>query len=54
MIEFGFIYPAFYLVGRAFYIHHSQRALPYLYPLLWLAICIIQRVKRFKESVVGR
>ena len=54
MIEFGFINPVFYFVGRAFYIRHSQRALPYFDPLLWLAICIIQRVKRFKESVVGR
>lgn len=54
MIEFGFIYPVFYFVGRAFYIHHSQRALPCFDPLLRLAICIIHSVKRFKDSAVGR
>ncbi len=38
LIKFGFLYPAFFLVGRALGSHYLQRKLPYGYLLLWLLL----------------
>jgi hypothetical protein len=65
LIKFGFLYPAFFLVGRALGGHYRQAALPHdtfeslryggeIGRLGHAAIRVIRRVKRFKESVVGR
>ncbi|MHB1246694.1 MAG: hypothetical protein ACYCZH_09635 [Sulfuriferula sp.] len=35
IMKFGFLYPAFYLVGRALGTHYLQRKLPYGYIFLW-------------------
>lgn len=35
IMKFGFLYPAFYLVGRALGTHYLQRKLPYGYMFLW-------------------
>ncbi|MHB1174957.1 MAG: hypothetical protein ACYCZJ_07525 [Sulfuriferula sp.] len=35
IMKFGFLYPAFYLVGRALGMHYLQRKLPYGYIFLW-------------------
>lgn len=38
LMKFGFLYPAFFLVGRAFGTHYLGRALPYAYVLLWVLL----------------
>ena len=35
LMKFGFLYPAFFLIGRALGSHFQCRALPYSYLLLW-------------------
>ena len=38
LMKFGFLYPAFFLVGRSLGVHFRQTPLPYGYALLWLLL----------------
>jgi hypothetical protein len=48
LIKFGFLYPAFFLVGRALGGHFLHRPLPYTYVILWLALGIQYLVQYFQ------
>ena len=48
LMKFGFIYPAFYLIGRALSEHYRQRPLPFGYTLLWLWLGVQYAVQYFQ------
>lgn len=54
LIKFGFIYPAFFLIGRALGAHYLGRALPYAYTLLWVLLGLEYLVQFFEVPYLHR
>ncbi len=48
LMKFGFLYPAFFLIGRAMGGHYLKRALPYTYALLWVWLGLQYLVQYFQ------
>ncbi|WP_124705604.1 hypothetical protein [Sulfuriferula multivorans] len=48
LMKFGFVYPAFFLIGRAMGSHYLKRALPYTYTLLWVGFGLQYLVQFFQ------
>lgn len=48
LMKFGFLYPAFFLIGRALGSHYLKRALPYTYTLLWVWLGLQFLVQHFQ------
>jgi len=51
-MKFGFLYPAFYLVGRALGTHYLQRKLPFGYTLLWIWLLLQYAVQYFQVPFI--
>lgn len=54
LMKFGFLYPAFFLVGRALAVHYRQAALPYAYLLLWLLLAAQYALQFFEVPYLFR
>lgn len=54
LMKFGFLYPAFFLVGRALAVHFGQAPLPYGYRLLWLLLGIQFALQFFEVPYLFR
>lgn len=54
LMKFGFLYPAFFLVGRALGAHFRQAPLPYGYPLLWLLLGVQIALQLFEVPYLFR
>jgi hypothetical protein len=52
VMKFGFLYPAFYLVGRALGTHYLQRKLPFGYTLLWIWLLLQYAVQYFQVPFI--
>lgn len=52
IMKFGFLYPAFYLVGRALGTHYLQRKLPFGYTLLWVWLLLQYAVQYFQVPFI--
>ena len=52
IMKFGFLYPAFYLVGRALGTHYLQRKLPFGYTLLWIWLLLQYAVQYFQVPFI--
>ncbi|MES1998838.1 MAG: hypothetical protein V4446_05955 [Pseudomonadota bacterium] len=52
IMKFGFLYPAFYLVGRALGTHYMQRKLPFGYTLLWIWLLLQYAVQYFQVPFI--
>ena len=52
VMKFGFLYPAFYLVGRALGTHYLQRKLPYGYIFLWAWLIFQYAVQYFQVPFI--
>jgi hypothetical protein len=48
LMKFGFLYPAFYLIGRALGTQYLQRVLPYTYTFLWVFLVFQYLVQYFQ------
>lgn len=48
LMKFGFLYPAFYLIGSAMAIHYTKRMVPYTYTLLWTLLGLQYLVQYFQ------
>lgn len=48
LMKFGFLYPAFFLIGRALGTHYLQRSLPYAYTVLWVGLGLQYLVQYFE------
>jgi hypothetical protein len=48
LVKFCFIYPAFYLIGRALSEHYRARPLPFGYLLLWVALGLQYALQYFQ------
>lgn len=48
LMKYAFLYPAFYLIGRALGTHYLQRALPYTYSVLWVGLGLQYLVQYFQ------
>jgi hypothetical protein len=52
IMKFGFLYPAFYLVGRALGTHYLQRKLPFGYTMLWIWLLLQYAVQYFQVPFI--
>lgn len=48
LMKFGFLYPAFFLIGRALGSHYLKRAVPYTYALLWAGLGVQYLIQHFE------
>jgi hypothetical protein len=48
LMKFGFLYPAFFMIGRAFGGQYLERSLPYTYALLWVWLGLQYLVQYFQ------
>lgn len=54
LIKFGFLYSAFFLIGRTFGVHYLGHALPYTYMMLWILLGLQYMVQFFEVPYLYR